>query len=60
LYFKRGDKLHLFVINQDTGKKQIFGINISKNWPSDLAANKITARPVSYEITSHLEKIGIL
>lgn len=59
-YFKRGDMLNLFVVNQETGEEQNFGIKISKDWPKDLAANKITARQASHEITSYLENIGIL
>ena len=60
LYFKRGDILYLFIINQKTRKRQNFGINISKKWPKSLAADKIAIRPASMEITSYLEKIGIL
>lgn len=59
-YFKRGDILYLFVVNQESGEKQNFGITISKDWPKNLAANKITTRRASHEITSHLENIGIL
>ena len=59
-YFKREDILYLFVVNEETGKKQNFGIRISEDWPEDLAANKITIAPASYEITLYLENIGIL
>jgi len=58
-YFKRGDKLYLFVINKETEEKQDFGVDISIDWPKGLAADKITTRPGSFEITSHLKKIGI-
>lgn len=60
LYFKRGDILYLFIINQKTGERQNFGINISKKWPKGLAADKIVIRPASVEITEYLENIGVL
>jgi hypothetical protein len=59
MYFKKGAKLYLFVINTETEEKQDFGVDISIDWPKGLAADKITTRPGSFEITSHLKKIGI-
>lgn len=59
-YFKRGDKLYLFVVNTETEEKQDFGINISIDWPEGLAEDKNIHIPASVEITSYLKKIGIL
>lgn len=53
---KKGDVLPLSVINPETGEKQDFRLNISKDWPDGLVGE----REVSYEITSALKKIGIL
>lgn len=58
---KRGDKLGLFVVNAETGQKQIFGIDVSKDWPVYSKAGSSPMRQSEYiEITSYLENIGIL
>lgn len=57
--FKRGDKLGLFFVNQETGQKQNFWLDISKDWPKGLAEDTDIQRRESYEITSYLESIGI-
>ena len=58
--FKKGDKLGLFVVNKETGQKQNFWLDISKDWPEGLAENISTQKRESYEITSHLKSIGVL
>jgi len=60
MYFKKGDILNLFVVNTETERKQDFGMDISSDWPKGLAADKITSRRASLEITSYLKNIGIL
>lgn len=58
---KRGDKLGLFVVNAETGQKQIFGIDVSKDWPVYSKTGDSHMRRFDYiEITSYLENIGIL
>ena len=58
---KRGDKLGLFVVNAETGQKQIFSIDVSKDWPMYSKTGNSHMRPTGYiEITSYLENIGIL
>ena len=49
----------LSVINKETGEERKFAINISKDWPESLAADKLTARQGYVEITKYLEQIGI-
>jgi len=58
--FKRAEKLHLFVVNPETGEKQNFSIDISAVWPEDLVGGKRIGKKQSTEITSCLKKIGVL
>ena len=60
IYYKRGDTLFLFVVNTETGEKQKFGIDLSKDWPEGIAGDKLFRAHASFEITSYLENIGIL
>ena len=58
---KRGDKLGLFAVNAETGQKQIFGIDVSRDWPVYSKTGNSPMRRTDYiEITSYLENIGIL
>ena len=53
--FARGDKMLLFVSNQETKERKNFGFNIIKDWPEGDSEKKGI-----YEITEHLEDIGVL
>jgi hypothetical protein len=54
--FVRGDKMLLFVLNQETGERKDFGFNIIKDWPED----DFVEKKEIYEITEHLEDTGVL
>lgn len=58
--FKRGQTLNLFFVNQETGQKQDFGLDISKGWPDSFVGIGYIQIPKVYEITSVLKKIGVL
>ena len=60
-FIKRGMPISLFVGNAETGKKQIFYIDVSKIWSVRSKAGQVSMIRSKYiEITPHLEKIGIL
>jgi hypothetical protein len=60
LYFIRGENLFIFIVNQETGEKQDFGLNISEKWPEGLLGLMNIEKREIYEITPYLESIGVL
>lgn len=58
--FRKGNKMGLFVVNKETGQKQDFWLDISKDWPEESAEDTDVQKRESYEITSYLKSIGVL
>jgi len=59
LYFKPGDVLYLFLVNNENNQRQDFGINISKGWPHNLTEDTIITRVDTVDTSTYLKKIGI-
>jgi len=59
LYFKKGDVLRLFVVNNENNQRQDFGINISEGWPHNLTEDTTITRVDTVDISTYLKKIGI-
>jgi len=59
LYFKPGDVLHLFVVNDENNQRQDFKINISERWPHNLTEDTNIAKFGTVDISTYLKKIGI-
>jgi len=57
--FKKNDNLYLFVVNIETGQREEFRINISKEWPHDLPEDTIRKTRMTVDISKPINKIGI-
>jgi hypothetical protein len=61
IQLKRDDKIYLFVVNQETGKRKDFSLNIIKEWPNkDMVDIKYNRIHEIYHITEHIKEIGVL
>ena len=59
LYFKKGDVLRLFVVNDENNQRKYFGINISEGWPHNLTEDTNIKKVYTVDISTYLKKIGI-
>ena len=58
--YRRGVPLKFYIVDEAAGRLEGIGIDISKDWPLDLAEDKIIARQGLIDISEQLGKLDLL